>query len=68
MAICTYVTRFGATIFLVVTVLLAFIASHNILGSLGIKKPLATVNERLRSKKEYADIVFEGINSAQNAE
>ena len=57
-AICTWVSRFGANAETVTTVLLAFIASHNILGSLGIKKPLATVNERLRSKKEYANIVF----------
>ena len=59
-AICTYCERFGAVTLQVVTALLAFVASNNVFGSLGIKKPLGKVNERLKSKKAYADIVFEG--------
>jgi len=41
--------------------ILALISSHNIFGTCLIKKPFVPVNERLKSKKAYADIVFDNI-------
>lgn len=41
-----------------VIVLLAFVSSHNMLLSIGIKQPFMKVNERLQELKTYADIVF----------
>lgn len=40
---------------------MALLGSHNIFGSLLMKKPFVPVNERLKSKKVYADIVFDNI-------
>lgn len=39
-------------------VLLSFLSSHNILGSLAVRQPFKVANERLRSQRDYADIVF----------
>lgn len=60
-AICYFVSKLGTKPLAVTAVVLAFLASHNLLGPMGIKKPLGIINERLRAKKEYANIVFEGL-------
>ena len=39
-------------------VLLSFLASHNLFGSLGMKKAFGGENSRLQQKKALADIVF----------
>jgi hypothetical protein len=59
--VCYFVSKLGTKPLTVTAAVLAFVASHNLLGPLGIKKPMATVNERLRAKKEYSNIVFEGL-------
>ena len=48
-------------------VLLSFVASHNILGNLAVKTPSQGVNERLKSQRAYADIVFASKEQAQAA-
>ena len=48
---------YGTTIIPIV----AWVFSHNIFGSTLMKKPFVPENERLKSKKAYADIVFDNI-------
>ena len=44
--------------FLLAVILLTFLASHNFLLSFGFKLPFEAENERLRTQKDYANIVF----------
>ena len=50
--------KVGHQTFMASVVLLSYVASHNVLGSLAAKKPFQGVNERLKSQRAYADIVF----------
>lgn len=61
-AICTFVglTKLQTIILLLA---LAFISSHNLLFSLGLKKPFRKENERMREQNLYADIVFKSKES-----
>ena len=60
-AICQYLGSQNTSYARKLVPILALISSHNIFGSLLIKKPFVPVNERLKSKKAYADIVFDNI-------
>ena len=53
--------------FTLCTVLLSFLASHNIVPGL-VRKPYKVANERLRSQRQYAEIVFTGKRSGSGAD
>ena len=47
-------------------VALAFLLSHNVFLTLGINLPFEAENERLKSKRDYANIVFSGKEKGGN--
>jgi len=49
-------------------VLLSFLASQNLLVNIGLKKPFRAANERLKTQRCYANIVFAAKESAPQSE
>ena len=54
-----YMGAENATIRIILAVLLSFAASHNLLGSVGLRKPAFQGNASNRQQKKYSSIVFE---------
>ena len=59
-ALCIYVVGENANLTFVYG-LVAYLASRNILFSIGLRKPFTVKNEELEKRKEHADIVFSGL-------